>query len=43
MALSLGFPPGSIMDSSGNGLAQSSTSTQVATLVTIPADVQAST
>jgi hypothetical protein len=42
MGLSLGFPPGSITDGFGNGLAQSLVSTQVATLVTIPADVQAS-
>jgi len=42
MALQLAFPPGSIMDNSGNGLAQSSISIQVATLVTIPADIQRS-
>jgi hypothetical protein len=42
MSLFLGFPPGSIMDGNGNGLAQSSASTQVETLVTIPTDIKAS-
>lgn len=40
MALSLSFTPGSIVDTLGNGLTQSTSTVQVQTLVTVPTDVQ---